>query len=96
MRRANDAASLLQKAQAVGVAVLRGNVRGRRTILHCLVLVTARLEQKTQAVGVALLRGDESGCRTILHCLVLVTARLEQKTQAVGVEKSGATLSGRS
>ena len=79
-RRANVAASLLQKAKAVGVAHSRGDGRGRTTILACLVLITARLEQETQAVGVGILRGHESGRRTVLACLVLVTARLEQQT----------------
>ena len=77
------------------MALLRGDISGRRTILACLVLVTARLEQKTQAVGVAVLRGHESGRRTIIACRVLVTARLEQKTQAVGVAVLRGNESGR-
>ena len=43
-KRAILAASLLQKTYAVEVALLRGDGRGRHTILACLVLVAARLE----------------------------------------------------
>ena len=70
----HGSASLLQKAQAVGVAHSRGDGRGRRTILACLVLVTARLEQKTQAVGVEKSGATLSG-RSVMELLSCTVVR---------------------